>query len=104
MLVRSLAELDLSELRGHVARDHRDVGEPAPDDRELSLQHARSHVLRFSSHVHVTPVVEIRIGGPVASIVPGGWLTGQRAMTHADWLRALRQEAAIRRTQGDDAR
>jgi hypothetical protein len=103
MLVTSLAELDLSELRGHVARDHRDVRDPAPDDPGLSLQHARSHVLRFSRHVHVTPVVEVRIGGPVASIVPEGWLTGQRAMTRADWLGELRQEADIRRARGDAA-
>jgi hypothetical protein len=85
-------DLDLSQLRSHVLRDHPDVESPAPTDPELLAQHLRSHVYRYSPHVHVTPVVEFRISGPLVSVQPEGWLTGQNALTRAEWLRRLRDQ------------
>jgi hypothetical protein len=91
-MVTSRDDLDLSQLRSHVLRDHPDVASPAQTDPELLAQHLRSHVHRYSAHVHVTPVVEFRIGGPLVSVQPEGWLTGRDALTRAEWLRRLRDQ------------
>jgi hypothetical protein len=92
-VVTSRDDLDLSQLRSHVLSDHPDIGAPAETDPELLAQHLRSHVHRYSAHVHVTPVVEFRIGGPLVSVQPEGWLTGKDAMTRAESLKRLRDQA-----------
>ena len=89
-MVTSRENLDLSQLRSHVGTDHPDVEFPAQADPDLLAQHLRSHVYRYSAHVHVTPVVEFRIDGPLVSVQPEGWLTGKDALTRAEWLRRLR--------------
>lgn len=96
------ADLDLCELRAHVGRDHPEIRHPAQDDLELSGQHARSHVLRYSRHVHVTPVVEVMIG-PLAVIEPEGWHTGQNALPRELWLARLREDAARAREAAGQA-
>jgi hypothetical protein len=92
-MAASRADLDLSELRAHVARDHPEIGHPAQDDLELSGQHARAHALRYVSHVHDTPVAELAIG-PLAVIEPEGWHTGRNALPRELWLATLRERAA----------
>jgi hypothetical protein len=92
-MAASRAGLDLSELRAHVSRDHPEVRQLAQDDLGLSGQHARAHALRYVSHVHDTPVVELAIG-PLAVIEPEGWHTGQNALPRERWLASLRERAA----------
>lgn len=95
-MATSRTDLDLGELRVHVARDHPEIGHPAQDDLELSGQHAHSHALRYSAHVHVTAVVELMIG-PLAVIEPEGWHTGRNALPRELWLASLREQAAMAR-------
>jgi hypothetical protein len=102
-MVTSREDLDLRELRAHVGRDHPDIVYPAPDDPELLGQHLQSHVQRYSAHVHVTPVAELRISGPLVSVQPEGWITGKGAMPRAQWLRQLRDRADAEREPGQAA-